>query len=67
MENQISKNISVSILYQVLMDETGLEFICQSYELFSRIFSTLVSCNNLHNYNKINNIFAGYIFRRILL
>lgn len=45
MENgtELSKTVATFILQKILLDETGLSYICQTYERFSHVAMILVS------------------------
>lgn len=39
--------LAVSILYQIVKSKDGLEYVCQSYDVFMGVFTILVSLMNL--------------------
>lgn len=45
MENgtELSKTVATFILQKILLDDTGLAYICQTYERFSHVAMILVS------------------------
>jgi len=43
---ELSKTIATFILVKILIDETGLNFVCQTYERFAKVALSLVSAMN---------------------
>lgn len=41
--SELSKTVATFILQKILLDETGLSYICQTFERFSHVASVLVS------------------------
>ena len=42
--NFFVSQVATFILQKILLDETGLSYICQTYERFSHVAMILVSC-----------------------
>ena len=45
--SELSKTVATFILQKILLDETGLSYICQTFERFSHVSTVLVSCYEL--------------------
>lgn len=45
--SELSKTVATFILQKILLDETGLYYICQTYDRFSHVAMILVSATNL--------------------
>ncbi len=45
--SELSKTVATFILQKILLDETGLSYICQTFERFSHVASVLVSFGEL--------------------
>ena len=43
--SELSKTVATFILQKILLDETGLAYICQTYERFTHVAMILVSSN----------------------
>lgn len=41
--SELSKTVATFIIQKILLDESGLSYICQTYERFSHVAITLVS------------------------
>ena len=41
--SELSKTVATFILQKILLDETGLAYICQTYERFTHVAMILVS------------------------
>ena len=41
--SELSKTVATFILQKILLDETGLSYICQTFERFSHVSTVLVS------------------------
>ncbi len=41
--SELSKTVATFILQKILLDETGLSYICQTFERFSHVATVLVS------------------------
>ena len=41
--SELSKTVATFILQKILLDETGLSYICQTFERFSHVANVLVS------------------------
>lgn len=47
--SELSKTVATFILQKILLDESGLSHICQTYERFSHVAIILVSAHKLYN------------------
>ena len=45
--SELSKTVATFILQKILLDETGLYYICQTYDRFSHVAMILVRNSNL--------------------
>ena len=69
--SELSKTVATFILQKILLDETGLYYICQTYDRFSHVAMILV-CSSIElksgkscNLGKMQNYFsilANYIY-----
>ena len=48
--SELSKTVATFILQKILLDETGLSYICQTFERFSHVSTVLVSYYILLDY-----------------
>lgn len=42
--SELSKTVATFILQKILLDDSGLSYICQTYDRFSHVAIILVSC-----------------------
>uniref|UniRef100_A0A3Q4N0V1 CCR4-NOT transcription complex subunit 9 n=1 Tax=Neolamprologus brichardi TaxID=32507 RepID=A0A3Q4N0V1_NEOBR len=54
--SELSKTVATFILQKILLDDTGLAYICQTYERFSHVAMILVSvcCKDMHGHDQID-------------
>lgn len=55
--SELSKTVATFILQKILLDETGLSYICQTYERFSHVAMILVSLVISFNNAFLNTVF----------
>ena len=48
--SELSKTVATFILQKILLDDTGLSYICQTFERFSHVAMILVSPLGPYNY-----------------
>lgn len=73
--SELSKTVATFILQKILLDESGLSYICQTYDRFSHVAMILVNMHNLYltilkiifNTVKIFRVKWYYHLQRILL
>ena len=58
--SELSKTVATFILQKILLDETGLYYICQTYDRFSHVAMILVSYPRCHFF--IDRIFSLTFF-----
>ena len=46
--SELSKTVATFILQKILLDDTGLYYICQTYDRFSHVAMILVSISHVH-------------------
>lgn len=54
--SELSKTVATFILQKILLDESGLSHICQTYERFSHVAIILVFINNNFFFHNEDNI-----------
>lgn len=52
--SELSKTVATFILQKILLDDSGLSYICQTYDRFSHVAIILVSCESYTIYYVCN-------------
>ena len=54
--SELSKTVATFILQKILLDDTGLYYICQTYDRFSHVAMILVSISHLSHQRYSHNV-----------
>lgn len=56
--SELSKTVATFILQKILLDDSGLSYICQTYDRFSHVAIILVSNNEPQFYNQLKYLIS---------